>query len=384
MTGIIFILILLVLVLIHEAGHFFAAKISGVKVDEFAFGFPPKLFSIKKGETNYIFNALPLGGYVKIFGENGDDKDSKNNNRNFSNKNPFIKIFILAAGVVMNFILAYFLISLSVYINKAVPLDNLSPQDYQKYLSENKIGDKSFVIEDISKNSPAEKSGLVVGDEIENIFINKNNKDNSSDFDLKKDDLNQNITSVLSRKINESDTDSLVFTIKNKDGKINDIKVSPVENDSLNKKLIGLSISSFIDVKLSAFDSLKIGFEKTINFTSETLKGFGDLFKNLFTKGQISKDVSGPVGLINAVSQAKSLGIEYIILLAAVLSISLGVFNILPFPALDGGRILFVIIETITKRKISEKWQNILNTAGFAFLILLMVIITIKDIMKLF
>jgi len=384
MTGIIFILILLVLVLIHEAGHFFAAKISGVKVDEFAFGFPPKLFSIKKGETNYIFNALPLGGYVKIFGENGDDKDSKNNNRNFSNKNPFIKIFILAAGVVMNFILAYFLISLSVYINKAVPLDNLSPQDYQKYLSENKIGDKSFVIEDISKNSPAEKSGLVVGDEIENIFINKNNKDNSSDFDLKKDNLNQNITSVLSRKINESDTDSLVFTIKNKDGKINDIKVSPVENDSLNKKLIGLSISSFIDVKLSAFDSLKIGFEKTINFTSETLKGFGDLFKNLFTKGQISKDVSGPVGLINAVSQAKSLGIEYIILLAAVLSISLGVFNILPFPALDGGRILFVIIETITKRKISEKWQNILNTAGFVFLILLMIIITIKDIMKLF
>ena len=384
MTGIIFILILLVLVLIHEAGHFFAAKISGVKVDEFAFGFPPKLFSIKKGETNYIFNALPLGGYVKIFGENGDDKDSKNNNRNFSNKNPFIKIFILAAGVVMNFILAYFLISLSVYINKAVPLDNLSPQDYQKYLSENKIGDKSFVIEDISKNSPAEKSGLVVGDEIENIFINKNNKDNSSDFDLKKDNLNQNITSVLSRKINESDTDSLVFTIKNKDGKINDIKVSPVENDSLNKKLIGLSISSFIDVKLSAFDSLKIGFEKTINFTSETLKGFGDLFKNLFTKGQISKDVSGPVGLINAVSQAKSLGIEYIILLAAVLSISLGVFNILPFPALDGGRILFVIIETITKRKISEKWQNILNTAGFVFLILLMIMITIQDIMKLF
>ncbi|MDQ1282115.1 MAG: regulator of sigma protease, partial [Patescibacteria group bacterium] len=151
-----------------------------------------------------------------------------------------------------------------------------------------------------------------------------------------------------------------------------------------NKKLVGISFVKFARVNLKTAEAFKIGFIKTGEAVTGTISGFWELFSNLFKNGKISENISGPVGIFNMVGEASHLGFDYLLLFAAILSISLAVFNILPFPALDGGRILFVIIEWITRKKISEKWQGILNGTGFIILILLMIIVSARDVIHLF
>ena len=378
------------MVLVHEAGHFFAAKLSGVRVDEFAFGFPPKLYSIKKGETNYVFNALPLGGYVKIFGENGDKEENKKDLKdksNFVNKSAFVKIFILVAGVLMNFILAYLLITASFYIGTTFQVDKNSAE-YKQFSNEGRIRNEYLVISQVINNSPAKNAGLRAGTKIEKIYLNEESSTgkvaSKQAVDLTKngDEVAQNI----SEKLNSDNVDSITIIYLNKKGVEETTTISGVYGLEGNndKRLTGLSFTKFATINLSIPETIKTGYENTIAITKGTLVGFRDLFLNLFKKGEISKDISGPVGIFNMVAQASQFGFSYILLFAAILSISLAIFNIMPFPALDGGRILFVIIESITHKKISEKWQTILNGIGFIILILLMVVVSVRDIMKFF
>jgi regulator of sigma E protease len=388
MTIIIFIAILLLLVLIHEAGHFFAAKISKVRVEEFAFGFPPRIFSIKKGETNYVFNALPVGGYVKIYGENGEEKEG-DKDKSFVNKSPLIKIFILSAGVIMNIVLAYILITISLYGTTNFQIDS-DTNEYKTFLKEGRIKDEYFVIANVSDNSPAKRAGLSVGDKIHNIYINQEDREGKvllyKNLDLEKssEEITNNIVDNLNSK-NSGFNDSITLVYQNIKG-IATTTIAGVyglENIS-DKKLVGISFVKFARVNLKPLEAFKIGFIKTGEAISGTISGFWELFINLFKNGQISENVSGPVGIFNMVGEASNLGFDYLLLFAAVLSISLAVFNILPFPALDGGRILFVLIEWITRKKISEKWQGILNGAGFIILILLMIIVSARDLIHLF
>lgn len=388
MTIIIFIAILLLLVLIHEAGHFFAAKISKVRVEEFAFGFPPRILSIKKGETNYVFNALPVGGYVKIYGENGEEKEG-DKDKSFVNKSPLIKIFILSAGVIMNIVLAYILITISLYGTTNFQVDS-DTNEYQSFLKEGRIKDEYFVIANVSDNSPAKRAGLSVGDKIHNIYINQEDKEGKvllyKNLDLEKssEEITNNIVDNLNSK-NSGFNDSITLVYENIKG-IATTTIAGVyglENIS-DKKLVGISFVKFARVNLKPLEAFKIGFIKTGEAISGTISGFWELFINLFKNGKISENVSGPVGIFNMVGEASNLGFDYLLLFAAVLSISLAVFNILPFPALDGGRILFVLIEWITRKKISEKWQGILNGAGFIILILLMIIVSARDVIHLF
>ncbi len=392
MTIVIFIIILLALVIIHEAGHFFAAKSSKVRVDEFAFGFPPRLFSIKKGETTYAFNALPLGGYVKIHGENGEDeKEGKEKDkRNFANKHPLIKIFILAAGVLMNLVLAYILITVSVYISTTFAIDRES-HEYKTFVEEGRIKDERVIIANVIKNSPADNAGLKPGDKIDKIY--SNNEDAAGKVSVKKsvnlDASGDEITEKVSKIINNIDSkfsDSITIVYKNSKGEVNESTIAGIYNleGNKDKKMVGLSFGKVATINLKFGEAIKIGWEKTVEFTKLTLIGFKDLFVNLFSKGELSENIAGPVGMVREVGNVREMGFNYLLLFTAVLSISLAVFNILPFPALDGGRILFVLIEWITGKKISEKWQNILNGAGFLLLILLMIFVTVKDVMKLF
>lgn len=389
MTIIIFILILLLLVIFHEAGHFFAAKISGVKVEEFAFGFPPRLFSIKRGETNYVFNALPIGGYVKIFGENGEVAKYKEKDRNFVNKSPLIKIFILSAGVVMNLVLAYILITTSLYGTTNFQVDS-NTQEYQTFLKDGRIKDEYLVVANLTAKSPAKNSGLAVGDKVDNIYLNQEDQEGKVLL-YKKLDLNQSseaVTKNIIDSFNNPDSgfgDSITIVYKNDNGTATSTLagVYGIEG-AKDKKLVGISFVKFARVNLKPGEAFRIGFIKTGEAITGTLSGFWELFANLFKNGKISEDISGPVGIFNMVGEASHLGIDYLLLFAAVLSISLAVFNILPFPALDGGRILFVLIEWVTRKKISEKWQGILNGAGFIILILLMVIVSARDVIHLF
>lgn len=394
MSILIFLIILLLLVIIHEAGHFFAAKSSNVRVDEFAFGFPPRLFSFKKKETLYAFNLIPLGGYVKIFGENGEEEENNNNKnkRNFASKHPLTKIFILSAGVIMNIILAYILITLSTYLDSNIVVDRQS-EEYKTFVNQNRILERDIMILSVSENSPAYFAGLSVGDKIEEIKLNK--EDNTGKIiDSKlidiKNSKEDDITKYLSEKLNDKNyeyNDSISILYKNKENKEKETTIAAVYNlDTENKdrKMIGVLFSEVINVKMTFTESLITGYEKTALFIKLTISGFKDLFVNLFTKGELSKNLAGPVGIVKEVDNAKSMGFSYLLLFSAILSISLAIFNILPFPALDGGRILFVLIEWITRKNISKKWQNILNGGGFILLILLMIFVTIKDVVKLF
>lgn len=427
MTILIFIAILLVLVLVHEAGHFFAAKISKVRVDEFAFGFPPRLFSKKKGETTYSFNAIPIGGYVKIYGENGLDEEKTSSlsspdpseggenppsgdlggqaspreaprsgegvdyKRSFAHKHPLLKIFILSAGVIMNFLLAYILITASVYSSTTFAIDRNS-DEYKTFVKEGRIRNETVLIANVLKDSPAEKAGLKVGDEVQKITLNSENLagevDKHKAMDLDKAS-GEEITESISKTINDTEAkkgDSITIYYKNKDGEEFSTTLAGVYNIEGNKdkKMIGLAFAKTATINLKFSEAIKMGYVNTVEYTRLTLVGFKDLFVNLFTKGNISQDIAGPVGIFNMVGDAASLGFNYILLFSAVLSISLAIFNILPFPALDGGRILFVIIEWISGKKIPEKWQGILNGAGFILLILLMIVVTVKDVLKLF
>lgn len=392
MTIIIFIAILLLLVLFHEAGHFFAAKLSRVRVDEFAFGFPPRLFSIKRGETNYVFNALPVGGYVKIFGENGEEnkKDKyKDKDKNFVNKSPLIKIFILSAGVIMNIVLAYTLITISLYGTTNFQVDS-NTSEYQTFLKQGRIKDEYLVIANVLDKSPAKRSGLVVGDKVNNIYLNQEDQEGKvllyKKLDLSKssEEVTKNIVDNLNN-INSGFGDSVTIVYENGNG-VSTTTIAGVYGleGSQNQKLVGISFVKFARVNLMPGEAFRIGFIKTGEAITGTLTGFWDLFANLIKSGKISENISGPVGIFNMVGEASHLGLDYLLLFAAVLSISLAVFNILPFPALDGGRILFVLIEWVTGKKISEKWQGILNGAGFIILILLMVIVSARDVIHLF
>jgi len=404
MTIVIFIIILLVLVLIHEAGHFFAAKISGVKVEEFAFGFPPRLFSVKKGETRYAFNLIPLGGYVKIYGENGEEekasdqekseenkaREHSDKKRSFVHKHPILQIFMLSAGVIMNFLLAYVLITASAYINTTFAIDEGS-QEYQTLVEQGRVRNQRMIIANVIENSPAASAGLEAGDRVTKISANQENSTGqvvkSKDISLNQsgDDLAENV----SETINDEDSqynDSLTIEYEDAKGKLTSTTLAGVYglDEATDKKMLGLAFTRVADVNLKFLDTLKLGFEKTVEYTKLTIVGFKGLVVNLFEHGSLSKDISGPVGIIHEVGQARTLGFNYLLLFTAVLSISLAVFNILPFPALDGGRILFVIIEWITRKKIPAKWQGILNGVGFALLILLMVWVTIHDVRQFF
>lgn len=404
MTILIFVIILLVLVLVHEAGHFFAAKISKVRVDEFAFGFPPKLFSKKKGETTYSFNAIPIGGYVKIYGENGLDQEKEQEKsekdllkekpdfkRSFAHKHPLIKIFILSAGVIMNLILAYIFITASVYSTTTFAIDRNS-EEYKIFVNEGRIRNETVLIANVVKNSPAEMAGLKVGDEVQKIYLNSEDVigqvSNKKSIDLDRAS-GEEITQEVSETINDEEnkhSDSVTIEYKNRKGEELSTTLAGVYNVEGNKdkKMIGIAFAKTATINLKFSEAIKMGFSQTVEFTELTLVGFKDLFVNLFTRGDFSKDITGPVGIFGMVGDAVSLGFNYLLLFSAVLSISLAIFNILPFPALDGGRILFVLIEWISGKRISEKWQGLLNGAGFILLIILMIVVTIKDILKLF
>lgn len=392
MTIIIFIIILLTLVLIHEAGHFFAAKMSKVRVDEFAFGFPPRLYSVKKGETKYSFNALPIGGYVKIFGEDGLSEDNKHEySRNFVSKHPIVKIFILAAGVIMNILLAFILVTVSVFNGTTFQVDGAS-KEYQKFIDEGRVRKEFLVVTAVAKDTPAYNAGIKSGYIVKDIFLNEENLagkvSTHKALDLKRN--TEEVVKDISNNLNGEGrimVDSLTIVYREPaTGEVSSTTLAGVyrKEGEDNKKIIGVSFGKFADIHLTFFECIKIGGEKTLWMIEETIIGFVDLLKNIFTKGEVSKDVAGPVRIFALVKEARGMGINYILIFSAVLSISLAVFNILPFPALDGGRILFVIIESIIRKKISEKWQTILNGAGFLILILLMIAISVRDVINLF
>ena len=349
-TIIIFILVLLLVVVVHEAGHFFAAKQMGMRVKEFAFGFPPRLFSYKKGETRYSFNAIPLGGYVSIDGENGNEEDS-GDSKLFTNKSKLAQAWVLFAGPLMNFILAFVLFSISFMVGYG---------DQEK---------STLVISYVVQNSPAEISGIKSGDRIQSVYTQKDN----TKYINPNAELFQSITSK-----GEAITIEVLRKNKNKET----INVTPELTNS--GYVVGVALGNIEAKKFGFFESIKQGFISTKNMIFLTLSGFGQIIKNIFIGEGINATLTGPIGLVKETATAVSFGFGFLLSFIAIISINLGVLNLFPFPALDGGRLLFLLIEKIKGSKINIKTANIVNLIGFSLLIILMIFVTIKDITRLF
>lgn len=346
LTLIYLIIILGLLIFIHELGHFIIAKKSNVHIYEFALGMGPQIFK-KTGKDGVIYSirAFPIGGFVQMAGEvDEDDKDIKKD-RFMCNRPWYQRLAVLLAGVTMNFILALVLLFVSALIwgsSKTTP-----------------------VISKVEKDYPMALAGIVAGDEI--IEING--------YEIKTWDK----ANVV---LNLKDKDGIYeFKIKKTDGSIKNYNITPKflkNEDGEEQKIFGLAISS---VREKGF----------VNAVKYSFKKFGDIVYSMtfviakLITGELSlKALSGPVGMYSLVGDTVKYGLENVIYLVALLSINLGFLNVLPFPAFDGGRVLFLLIEKIKGSRVDTKIEGIIHTVGFALLMILMVYITFQDILKFF
>lgn len=363
MNILIFLIILLVLVVSHEWGHFIVAKKSGIRVDEFSFGFPPKLFGIKKGETNYNFNLLPFGGYVKIFGENPDEEslNGPDKDRSFVNKPRYIQALVLVAGVVMNFLVAWLLLSLG--FMSGLP-SSVGDNKYNGYIS-----NQNLTITSVLPDSPAEKSSLKVGDKIVSLKT-------KSDQTLTPSP--ESVSYFVKRHKDEEITVSYI-----RGSTEMQTLVTPEIKTKESTPMIGISMDIIGNVKLPIHKALFEGLKLSSHVFVATIQGFYHLIADAIDgKGSMSS-ITGPVGIVGVVGDAREFGLIYLLSFTALISINLAVINLVPFPALDGGRLLFILIEKIKGSRIKPQVANIMNFAGFAILMILMIFVTYHDIVKL-
>lgn len=343
------------LVVSHEFGHFIVAKKCGMRVDEFGFGFPPNIFSYKKGETKYSFNALPLGGYVKIFGQGGEENELKKAGiseeelkRSFLKKPKLARAAVLFAGIFANLILAWMLFSVGFMIG--MPASDTP--------------NAKLTVLEISKDSPAEIYGLKEGDKITSV-----NFENDRIADPTIDEF---------RNFNQDHKNQTVEVFFDRSGKVETTSLTVSENGT-----IGIGIEMVGYQKYSFFKSIYEGFKYTAKATYGTVLGLAQFLGNIFIGQGNFSDVSGPIGVAKMAGSAFNFGFANLISFVAIISISLAVLNLVPFPALDGGQLLFLLIETIKGSPIKQKVANIVNLSGFALLILLMIAVTYHDIIGL-
>ncbi len=362
MTLIVFIIVLGVLVLVHELGHFLAAKKAGVHVEEFGFGYPPRALTLgKRWGTIFSLNWIPFGGFVKILGENYESTENSSEtvskNFRFTQISKKWQAAILAGGVIFNILFAWILFSISFMAGVASPIEN----DFGGVVKNPKL-----TVVGIMPNSPAHGI-LKAGDQIESVFVDNQNFSN----------LNPDL---ISGYINNS-TGSIKLDIKRGSEKYN-FSITPSTELVPDKKIIGISMDMVGTLTLPPHKAFYQGAVTTIKISYLTVAGVLGLIRDAVVgKADISQ-VTGPVGIVGLVGDATRLGFTYLVTFTALISINLAVINLLPFPALDGGRLLFVAYEALTKRQVNIKFAVIANTVGFALLISLMVFITYRDILK--
>jgi regulator of sigma E protease len=364
MNIIIFIIILLVLVLVHEFGHFYTAKKFGIRVDEFGFGFPPKIFGIKKGETEYSLNLLPIGGFVKIFGENPDDENTNgpDKERSFVHKPKWQQAIVLFAGVFMNFVLAWILFSIG-FMSGLPTSVNSESAGY-------KLSNVNLVVVSVLAESPAEMAGLKSGDKIISV-----ESGNDSLKEITPETLKSFVVSHGKKEINIGYT-------RGQNPDVSIVKITPDTRE--NGPAIGIAMDMIGIAKLPFFTAFAEGMALTLFVTKSTIVGLYTLIAESF-RGQGSlESITGPVGMVGIVGDAYQFGFVYLLSFAALISVNLAIINLLPFPALDGGRLFFLLIEKIKGSRLNVKFVNSANVIGFGILILLMLVVTFNDVARLF
>lgn len=372
-TIVIFLVVLGVLVFVHEAGHFFVARWHGIKAEEFGFGFPPRAIGVSWDETHgryrlvwgdkkegadpekglslkhtiYSLNWIPFGGFVRIKGEDGTGKLDPDS---FAARRAWPRIQVLSAGVVMNFLLAWVLLSIVLMIG--------FPQQ-SNGSAEN--GTSSVIqIERVLPNTPAEAIGLRAGDVIQTI-----------------DGQPATSADQTSQYIQQHKGKSLIFGVE-RSGNLIQIEGTPRVEYPQGEGSLGIILAAVSIVRYPWYTAIIEGGKQTVAMTKAMLIGLG----KLVTGGGSLSDVSGPVGIAQYTRQASDLGITYLLFFAAILSINLGIINALPIPAIDGGRVLFILIEVIRGKPVSQRVEGWFHQIGFAVLLLLMLVVTGMDIVR--
>ncbi len=347
-TLIYFILILGVIVLVHEFGHFLFAKIFKVYVYEFSIGMGPKLFSKKrknkKDETEYSIRALPIGGFCSLAGEEVDNDDKVPKDRKLYAKKAWQRFLIMFFGAGFNFILALVLLFMIAVIWGAP--------------------DTKARLVDVTENLPAYEAGLRAGDVVTRV----NGKKVSTLDDL-----------TIYMQLADKTKDVVIEAVR--DGVKNEYTITPVEQevDGVKSYVIGVTMGS-TKVERGVLASIRYMFVKM----GSLFKQMFITIKGLFTGGIGVNQLSGPVGIFSIVGEQRKTGFENVLYLIALLSVNVGVINLLPLPAFDGGRILFLLIEKLKGSPVDAKWENIIHSIGFILLMILMLYITLNDIFRLF
>lgn len=354
LTIVSFIIVLGVLVFIHEFGHYITAKKSDIMVSEFALGFGPKLLSKKVGETVYSIRAIPLGGFCNMVGEfPADDSMSekelevydraKKNGRLFNQKSTFKRLAVILMGPIMNFLLAVliFILAFAVF---GVPTSTT----------------EEAVLGEVIPEQPAQEAGLRANDRI--LAIN-----------------GQEINSweEMSQLIRNNVDQEIAIRYQRQD-EINTINLTPVLSEEGDRGVIGI-YPQLIREDVSVLRAISLGIEQSYQVFTMTIMGFVQMFRE-----SSAEDIGGPIMIASIIGQAARVGILNVLNWTAIISINLGIINLLPFPALDGGRILFIIIEMIRGKAVDPRKESYVHMVGFAILMLLMLFIIYNDLMRTF
>lgn len=353
MTFLLFFITLSLLILVHEWGHFYAARKLGVRVEEFGFGFPPNIVSTVKNGTRFVLNLLPIGGYVKIYGEQGE---GSNDPKSFASRPVWQRFIIVAAGVFMNAVLAWALFTAAHGIGISQAVD--TPEG------------SAITIIAVEKNSPADRAGMLFGDSVRELRIGS--------------ELFPVPTIEDFQRIVKEHAGSEVTVVLRRNGSVREVTAVPRTNPPADSGALGVALE-YVGVKKSAWHMAPVyGLQSTYYAFTGTIIGFKDMIRQIIVKKEVPQDVSGPIGVFRFAGEVKDLGISYILQFIAVLSVNLAILNALPIPALDGGRMFFMIIEKIRRKAMPQKFEGVAHAIGFAALILLMILITIRDVRGLF
>ena len=350
LTAVLFVGLLLTLVLVHEWGHFIVAKKAGCKVEEFGFGFPPRLWSFMWHGTLYSFNLFPIGGFVKIEGENMDE--AAPSKTSFAAKSAGKRIGILAAGVVMNMVLAWLLLSIQSGIGSPTIVTG----------EDQHLSQIHTYIADVAPASPAQQAGLAPYDRI--VSVNS-------------------LTNPTVQQIQQTTKENLGKTVRLEIERagIHTVKDVPTrENPPEGEGALGISLAATGLSKTVWWKAPWAGLKRTGEMTYAILIGFGTIIGQLVSGQSVGGSVTGPIGIAVYTGEVARMGLAYFLEFAAMISINLALVNILPFPALDGGRIVFVALESILRRRLPSRIEGWAHAAGFALLIGLMILITLKDV----
>lgn len=324
------VIVFAVLIFVHELGHFITAKAIGVKVNEFALGMGPVLFKKKKGETQYSLRLIPIGGFCAMEGEDEDSEDE----RAFNKKPAWQRAIVLAAGSLMNVVLTIIILSMLLLT----------------------AGYPTVEIREVSVNSPAASAGILPGDEL--VSINGNAIDEWDD-----------IYPIIGKLKPGTEISILV----ERNGQPMSFKSETAQAED-GRTIIGIKPVT----ETRPFLAVKDGFRSTWTMTV----AMADILTQLFEGDVAASDLTGPVGIVYMVGDSAKMGIPYVAYLAALISLNLAMINLLPFPALDGGRLLFLAIRKITGRAITDKMEASVHTAGIILLFGLMIYVTWNDILR--